>query len=81
MSTPLTDALEALIDQGLTFSECHEVFARRRTDEEIVFVSAAQDHRLLDDGVLEVDENAIVSESDEGAYVMAWLWIDKEDTE
>ena len=27
------------------------------------------------DGELEVDDSALVSESDHGAYVMAWLWV------
>jgi hypothetical protein len=27
------------------------------------------------DGDIDVDEDAVVSESDEGAYVAAWVWI------
>jgi hypothetical protein len=32
----------------------------------------------VDEGEVEVDGNAIVSSSDTGAYVMAWVWIDEE---
>lgn len=30
------------------------------------------------EGSTEVDEDALVSESDEGAYVQAWVWVGKE---
>lgn len=30
------------------------------------------------DGYLEVDDDAVVSESEEGAYVQAWVWVSKE---
>jgi heme-degrading monooxygenase HmoA len=33
------------------------------------------------EGYCEVDDNAEVSESDDGAYVQAWVWIPKEDTQ
>lgn len=32
-----------------------------------------------DEGSIEVDEGSILSESDEGAYVMAWVWVSNED--
>lgn len=32
-----------------------------------------------DDGELEFDDDAVVSSSDEGAYVMAWKWVDKDE--
>lgn len=32
-----------------------------------------------EDGEVEIDSNAIVSESDTGAYVQAWVWVDAPD--
>jgi hypothetical protein len=29
-------------------------------------------------GEIEIDDNAIVSDSDDGAYVQAWVWVDVE---
>lgn len=31
------------------------------------------------EGVIEFDRNPVVSESEEGAYVQAWVWVGKED--
>lgn len=40
------------------------------------YVLAAREH--VEEGTLELDQVTVVSEgSDDGAYVMAWLWIDK----
>lgn len=33
------------------------------------------------DGDIEVDEDAEVSKSDEGAFVKAWVWVPKPDTQ
>lgn len=37
---------------------------------------AKSDHHV--DGHLEIDDDAVVSESEEGAYVQAWVWVPKE---
>lgn len=64
--------LEALIDQGLTVSMALTAFAARQ-DPALVAYRDAVDTR---EGELEVDGNAIVSESEDGgAYVMAWVWV------
>ena len=34
-----------------------------------------------DEGTLEIDDNAVVSKSDGGVYVQAWVWIDDEEEE
>jgi hypothetical protein len=34
---------------------------------------------LLEEGTLEVDPKTVLSASDDGAYVMAWLWVGNED--
>jgi hypothetical protein len=31
-----------------------------------------------EDGSIEFDEDAVVSPSEEGAYVQAWVWVSKE---
>ena len=67
--------LEALIDAGLTFSEAVAVFAARQPAELVAYRDAVQ----VVDGELEVDDDAIVSESDGGAYVMTWSWVDAGD--
>ena len=33
-------------------------------------------HMHASDGVLEIDPGAVVSDSERGAYVMAWVWVD-----
>lgn len=33
------------------------------------------------DGDIDMDENAVVSQSDEGAYVAAWIWVSNEAAE
>ena len=32
-----------------------------------------------EEGRIEIDDNAILSRSDEGAYVQAWVWMPKEE--
>lgn len=45
-----------------------------------IYIKAAQNHRHIWDGELEVDDEAIVSKgTDHGAYVQAWLWVDDKD--
>lgn len=34
---------------------------------------------IFSDGDIDVDENAAVSHSDEGAYVAAWVWVPKKE--
>ncbi|MDK9702414.1 MAG: hypothetical protein OEL20_04690 [Sulfuritalea sp.] len=66
-------ALEALKGIGLTFSECITVFG---ADDKDPFVAAARNK--ASEGELEVDAPAVVSHSDEGAYVMGWIWVSNE---
>jgi hypothetical protein len=83
MSTPPpiknTDVLRALIKQGLEFGEAVNVFAEFRTDEELRYVSLAREYARLE---LEIDDSAQVSIGDDnGAYVMAWVWVEDEEDE
>lgn len=34
-----------------------------------------------DEGTLEIDDNAIVSQSEGGCYVAAWVWVADDDTD
>jgi hypothetical protein len=76
------EALNRLIDAGLSFAEITLAYAARRTDEERALVHSAINTRHAE-GDLEVDEHAIVSPNDENkrqGYVMAWIWVDLDNT-
>jgi hypothetical protein len=76
----LTTELRALIERGLTLGEATNVFAERQQAEEphlSHYVSAARD-RYVDEGVIEIDDHPVVSNSEDGAYVAAWVWVDRE---
>lgn len=68
--------LDALIQRGLTFGQC--VVALGETDNDSRYLKAAREI-YGQDGELEFDDCAVVSESDDGgAYVMCWRWVDKD---
>jgi hypothetical protein len=53
----------------------HEVETRR-----VAIVKMAKD-QCVSEGLLEVDDNATLSEGDDnGTYVQAWVWVDFTDT-
>lgn len=62
---------------GLTFSDCIQAFAATEGDDKIYAEHARA--QLQRDGQVEVDESTVVSASDTGAYVMAWLWVSASD--
>ena len=76
--------LDAAVDVGLERHDRARVVSALRTcldrlqgDEsalEAAYRAAAQ--RKSRDGEIEVDGSAVVSESEGGAYVAAWLWVD-----
>lgn len=70
----LVTQLAALKQAGLTFSQVVEVFGVGDADP---YVKAARD--LTVEGGVEVDDLAIVSLSENGAYVSAWLWVGSDD--
>lgn len=41
--------------------------------------AAAEALSIIHEGECEIDDHAVVSQSDEGAYVMAWVWVEKSD--
>lgn len=74
--TDLTQQLDALIQQGLTFGAAVNAFAANQPPELAAYAQAVETR----DGELEVDDNAIVSVSEDGgAYVMAWVWVSDSD--
>lgn len=78
----LTDAqLQEIAAGGLSLATrmhiAEYVQATTAGDANKAFIDAAQDQTR--EGELEVDDSAIVSASDDGAYVMAWLWVENAD--
>lgn len=70
-------ALAAITD--LNFGDVTRFFAEK--NEEPFAVGLARD-QWEKEGEIEIDDYAIVSNgSDNGAYVMAWVWVDYADTE
>ena len=61
---------------GLTFGDCVNFFAE---PDGCPYVKAAREiyHR---DGEVEVDDRSVLSQStDDGDYVMAWVWVSNEE--
>jgi hypothetical protein len=50
----------------------------KETKKDIQIREAAR-HAYSLEGFIEIDEDAIVSKTEEGAYVAAWVWISKEE--
>lgn len=73
--------LRALIKRGLKFADAMLVFAEDRTPEELAYVEKAKEKHIHDEGDMEVDDGAIVSDSEDGAYVMAWTWVYDDEAE
>jgi hypothetical protein len=72
------EALKKLQDDlGLTFDDCRLFFASQQDNSVKKFVHVARG-AFEDSGVIEFDENPVVSASDDakgGAYVMSWIWV------
>jgi len=53
-------------------------------EDDAAFISAAKDNYTgcggeYSDGDINVDDDAVVSQSDKGAYVAAWVWVTNEE--
>ncbi|WP_169833234.1 hypothetical protein [Sphingomonas panacis] len=46
---------------------------------ELTYIAAARDLPFARAGECEIDDDAVVSASDDGAYVMAWVWVTREE--
>ncbi len=79
MSEALKDSLQALIDQGLTFSDCMATFTANQSEAEKAYIAAAREFHERE-GDLEFDDHVMVSMgNDDGAYVLAWKWVEDTD--
>lgn len=63
--------LQALEAAGLTFSDCLQVFGVPTDSHPLARAAVLARH---EEGELEFDERTVVSESEDGAYVLAWVW-------
>lgn len=76
----VTDDADSLAYAKEVYHILHNALAATRTPEQLALVKKAQEE-LVVDGELEIDDDAIVSAPDgddaKGAYVMAWVWVDK----
>lgn len=73
----MQEKLKALIDEGLEFSQCVQAFG---VGEDNPFAKAAAD-MYASEGSVEIDTTTVLSTSDEGAYVMAWVWVGNSDAD
>lgn len=67
---------ESLNHAGLTFGDVVQLIGSGPED---VYAAAARDHWKVEEGSLEVDLPAVVNHNEDGAYVMAWLFVSNED--
>jgi hypothetical protein len=73
----IQNELKKLHEAGLTFADCVSYFGVSAEDN--LYIKAAHENHYRE-GELEFDDSAVVSESDdEGAYVMAWVWVTDEE--
>lgn len=63
--------LRRMQSKGLSFDHCIEVFGEATKGNA---VASAAKRRVHEAGELEIDDHTVVSESDGGAYVLAWVW-------
>lgn len=70
-------AFIALVDAGLTFADCLGEYAKRDENPMNNWYRSEAQETWTREGEVEVDENTIVSGSDDhGEYVLAWVWVD-----
>ena len=77
----LLDHLEG--GRPLNEDECSKLASRLNTyladdTKDQRFRDAAEDLAWVREGECEIDDHAVVSPSDDGAYVMAWVWVDRD---
>lgn len=67
---------ELLMHVGELRTALHRLQAAFPNEKRDRLVRAAQNHEKYEEGVLEVDDGALISDGgDPGAYVQAWLWV------
>ena len=68
--------LAALKSKGLTFSDCIKLWGVDRDSDPY---AAAANKKYGSEGQVEIDDTTVLSDSSEGQYVLAWLWIGKDE--
>lgn len=76
----LQTKLAKLVEQGLTFGDCVAAFATNKQTSKVVQIAHDRYAEPSNDSI-EIDPETVVSESDDGAWVMAWVWVPKEDAD
>ena len=83
MTPELRAAFDVVVAAGGSFGEMVNYFAEQ--DDQVAlrhYIDEAQNHQLVSDGTLEVADPGCVSKGDDnGAYVMAWLWVEDDEIE
>jgi hypothetical protein len=78
----LKESLRYLLRSGLTQSDAldvlHELSADRMTGL-TAHTAVVEAIRLHGSDDVEVDDNALFSQCDEGTWVMGWLWVPKDE--
>lgn len=75
MSETVQGELKALIQKGLTFSDCVKAFG---VDRDTNPYAKAACQVSCSEGEIEIDETTVLSEGDGGSYVQAWIWVSDE---
>jgi hypothetical protein len=77
----MRNLIRMVLEQGVT-PEIRALLEARNEESPLTanYLASAKDewHR---DGEVEIDDDAIVSESEEGAYVQAWVWVGRPDAD
>ena len=67
-------ALRALVEDGMSLSDCLRAFAAQPGTDQQRYVDAARALHGSDD--LEIADQGVVSMGDDpGAFVLAWVWV------
>lgn len=61
--------------------EKHLLTFAQHENSETTAIHRSAYRKYHNEGSIEVDPSAVVSEVDEGAYVMGWLWVDRPEIE
>jgi hypothetical protein len=70
--------LKGMAIQGLKFQHCQAAFG---VDRDLHPLASAAHKQWQKDGDIEIDPITVLSESEDGAYVLGWVWVDRPSTE
>lgn len=78
------DALRSILTNGVSYLDPNRELILNRIDQ--YTCAETTDQRFRDaapnrEGECEIDDYAVVSQSEDGAYVMAWVWVDRTEVE